>query len=127
MGRPIKKKFFANLNSPYQNHATGGPTGEGGESVASVTINTVGSYTSALPTISFGIPDLFSGVQATGVVHGNALSAATTANGTGYNFGDTLTVVGGTKTSAATFTVAETKLWKQLRVLAVQVMLMETY
>jgi len=108
MGRPIKKKFFANLNSPYQNQATGGPTGEGGESVVSVTINTVGSYTSALPTITFGTPDLFSGVQATGIVHGNALSAATTSNGTGYNFGDTLTVVGGTKTTAATFTVAST-------------------
>jgi voltage-gated potassium channel Kch len=108
MGRPIKKKFFANLNAPYQDHATGGPTGEGGESVVSVTINTVGSYTAALPTVTFGDPDLFSGVVAEGIVHGNALSAATTSNGTGYNFGDTLTVVGGTRTSAATFTVAET-------------------
>jgi hypothetical protein len=108
MGRPIKKKFFANLNAPYQDHATGGPTGEGGESIVSVTVNTVGSYTAALPTITFGNPDLFSGVVATGIVHGNALSAATTSNGTGYNFGDTLTVVGGTRTSAATFTVAST-------------------
>jgi hypothetical protein len=108
MGRPIKKKFFANLNSPYQNHATGGPTGEGGEGVASLTINTVGSYTSALPGITFGTPDLFSGVQATGVVHGKALTASTTVNGTGYNFGDTLTVAGGTRTTAATFTVAST-------------------
>jgi len=106
MGRPIKKRFFANLNSPYQNQATGGATGEGGEGVASVTINTVGSYTSGLPTVTFGVPDLALGVQATGIVHGNALSAATTANGTGYRVGDVLTVAGGTKTSAATFPVS---------------------
>jgi len=106
MGRPIKKKFFANLNSPYQDHATGGPTGEGGESLVSVTINTEGSYTAGLPTVSFGDPDLFSGVRAQGIVHGHALSAATTANGTGYRVGDVLTVVGGTNVSAATFPVA---------------------
>jgi len=106
MGRPIKKKFFANLNSPYQNHATGGPTGEGGESIVSVTINTTGSYTAGLPTVSFGDPDLFSGVPAQGTVHGMALSAATTANGTGYRVGDVLTVAGGTRTTAATFPVA---------------------
>jgi len=106
MGRPIKKKFFANLNSPYQNQATGGATGEGGEGVASVTIDTIGSYTSGLPTVTFDTPDLASGVRATGIVHGNALSAATTANGTGYRVGDVLTVAGGTRTSAATFPVA---------------------
>ena len=96
MGRPIKKKFFANLNAPYQDHATGGPTGEGGESVASVTIDTVGSYTAALPTITFGDPDLYSGVQATGIVHGKIVSSAVTANGSGYSVGDVLTVAGGT-------------------------------
>jgi len=106
MGRPIKKRFFANLNSPYQNQATGGATGEGGEGVASVTINTVGTYTSGLPTVTFDTPDLALGVRATGIVHGNALSAATTANGTSYRVGDVLTVAGGTRTSAATFPVA---------------------
>jgi hypothetical protein len=106
MGRPIKKKFFANLNSPYQNHATGGATGEGGEGVASVTITTTGTYTAGLPTVAFGTPDLALGTTATGVVHGMALSAATTANGTSYRVGDVLTVVGGTRTTAATFPVA---------------------
>jgi hypothetical protein len=105
MGRPIKKKFFANLNSPYQNQATGGPTGEGGESIVSVTINTAGSYTSALPSITFGTPDLFLGVQATGVVHGNALSAVATAAGTGYNLSDVLTQTAGGTGSYATWNV----------------------
>ena len=105
MGRPIKKKFFANLNNPYQNHANGGPTGEGGESVVSVTINTVGSYTAALPTISFGTPDLFSGVQATGTVHGKALSAVATVAGSGYNLGNVLTQTTGGTGTYATWTV----------------------
>lgn len=111
MGRPIKKKFFANLNSPYQDHATGGPTGEGGESVASVTINTVGSYTSALPTITFGTPDLFSGVQAQGTVHGKALSAVATAAGSGYAYGNTLleNVVAGNEGTYATWIVSALK------------------
>ena len=109
MGRPIKKKFFANLNSPYQNHATGGPTGEGGEGVASLTINTVGSYTSALPGITFGTPDLFSGVQATGIVHGKALSAVATVAGSGYAYNNVLTQTAGGTGTMATWTVSALK------------------
>jgi hypothetical protein len=101
MGRPIKKKFFANLNAPYQDHATGGPTGEGGESVVSVTVNTTGSYTTSLPTVTFGDPDLFSGVVAEGIVHGKALSAVATVAGGGYAYADVLTqTTGGTGTMA---------------------------
>jgi hypothetical protein len=55
-----------------------------------VTINTPGSYTSALPTATFSAPDIPSGVTATGIVHGNALSADATAAGTGYNLNDAL-------------------------------------
>ena len=111
MGRPIKKKFFANLNSPYQNHATGGPTGEGGESIVSVTINTTGSYTASLPTVTFGDPDLFSGVQAVGIVHGKALSAVATAAGSGYAYGNTLSqnVTAGNEGTYATWTVSALK------------------
>ena len=107
MGRPLNKKYFGNRNIG----TTGsGDNAMGGEGVGSVTITNEGSYTSALPTVSFSTPDLsgIGGVRATGIVHGHALSAATTSNGSGYNFGDTLTVVGGTSTSAATFTVAST-------------------
>lgn len=104
MGRPIKKSFFANLSNPYQDHATGGPTGEGGEGVASVTITTTGSYTATIPTVSFATPDLYLGTTATGVVHVKSLSASTTANGNGYSLGQTLSVSGGTKSTTATFT-----------------------
>ena len=106
MGRPLSKKFIGNRN--IGTTGTGDNYGIGGEGVASVTANTVGSYTTALPTATFSTPNIPGGVRTTGIVHGNALSASTTSNGTGYNFGDTLTVVGGTSTSAATFTVAST-------------------
>jgi hypothetical protein len=105
MGRPIKKKFFANLNAPYQNHATGGATGEGGEGVASVTITTTGTYVGTLPTVSFGTPDLALGTTATGVVHGMALTATVNTTGTGYAYANTLAVGGGTNVTSATFTV----------------------
>jgi hypothetical protein len=105
MGRPIKKRFFANLNSPYQNQATGGATGEGGEGIASVTITTTGTYVGTLPTVSFGTPDLALGTTATGVVHGMALTATVNTTGTGYAYANTLAVGGGTAVTSATFTV----------------------
>jgi len=114
MGRPLNKKYFGNLNigtngyTPVVGGNIGGDDGIGGEGVASVTVNVEGSYTATLPTASFSTPDIPGGVRATGIVHGHALSAATYANGSNYNFGDTLTVDGGTRTSTATFTVAET-------------------
>lgn len=95
MGRPLHKKNFGNRN-----------TGGSGEGVASVTINTAGTYTSGLPTVTFDAPLFAGGDTATGIVHGQALSASTTSNGTGYRVGDVLTVAGGTRTIAATFPVA---------------------
>jgi hypothetical protein len=98
MGRPLNKKWFGNEN-------TGGIAGSG---VASVTIDTAGTYTAGLPTVEFSAPNLAGagGDTATGIVHGQALSAATSANGTAYRVGDVLTVAGGTRTSSATFPVA---------------------
>ena len=103
MARSLNKKYFGNRNV--------GTTGAddnaiGGQGVASVTITAEGTYTAGLPTAAFSVPDLPTGVRTTGVVHGHALSAATTSNGTGYTVGDVLTVVGGTKVAAATFPVA---------------------
>lgn len=113
MGRPLNKKYFGNRNIGTGGNEAGSGGGQnfaddkiGGEGVGSVTINTAGTYTAGLPTVSFSTPALPGGVQTTGTVHGNALSAATTSNGTGYQVGDVLTVAGGTKTSAATFPVA---------------------
>jgi len=113
MGRPLAKRYFGNVNTNdtgynQDTYQRNGGAGIGGQGVASVTIGTAGTYTSGLPTATFSTPDLPGGVQATGVVHGNVVSAATTSNGSGYNFGDVLTVVGGTSTTAATFTVAST-------------------
>ena len=111
----INQKYFGNRNigtggndttGPLENSQNYGDDRIGGEGVASVTIDTAGTYTSGLPTATFSTPDLPGGVRATGIVHGNGLSAATTTNGTGYRVGDVLTVVGGTKVAAATFPVA---------------------
>jgi len=115
MAARLNKKFFGNRNIGTGGDQTTGNLSNsqnynddriGGEGVASVTVNTVGAYTSGLPTATFSTPDLPGGVRATGIVHGNGLSAATTTNGTGYRVGDVLTVVGGTKVAAATFPVA---------------------
>jgi hypothetical protein len=115
MGRPLNKKYFGNRNigtggdqvdGPLSNSQNYADDGIGGQGVGSVTINTVGGYQSGLPTATFSTPDLPGGVRATGIVHGNAKTAATTSNGTGYRVGDVLTVVGGTKVAAATFPVS---------------------
>jgi hypothetical protein len=106
MGRPIKKKFFGSLNVPAI----------GGESVSSTLVvgGTNNNYT-AIPTFTFGLPELPGGVRATGVVSTMVAKTATvTTSGTGaanadYEPGDVLTVVGGTGT-AATFTVASVKI-----------------
>jgi hypothetical protein len=115
MASNLNKKYFGNrnigtggdqTNNNLSNSQNNSDDRIGGEGVASVTVNTVGSYTTALPTATFSTPNLPGGVRATGIVHGNGLSAATTTNGTGYRVGDVLTVVGGTKVAAATFPVS---------------------
>lgn len=102
MGRPLNKKYFGNRNI--------GTTGTsdnriGGEGVASVNISAAGTYTSALPTVSFSNPDLPTGVRATGTVLGQAQSAVVSAAGTGYNLNDTLTQTTGGSGTMATWSV----------------------
>lgn len=106
MGRPIKKKYFGNTNVP--------PIG--GEGVASFTVGGTNNNYTSIPTItSIGAPNLPGGVQAVGTISTMVAKTATvTTSGTGatnsdYEPGDTLTVVGGTATAAATFTVASVK------------------
>jgi len=117
MAAKLNKKYFGNRNigtnddnttGPLENSQNYGDDRIGGEGVASVTPNAEGSYTTSLPTATFSPPDLPGGVRATGIVHGHALSASTTANGNNYNYNDLLTVVGGTVISAAQFRVAAT-------------------
>ena len=66
MGRPIKKKFFGNLTTPYQNHATGGKTGVGGEGVGSITVSNTGTVYSQGTTLTFSAPQVSGGITATG-------------------------------------------------------------
>ena len=90
MGRPLHKKYFGNRNA---NTAVVGDDGLGGKQVSSVTLGTLGSYTTR-PTVTFSAPDLAGsgGVTATGTVTSEALSAVVTVDGTGYEVGDLLTV-----------------------------------
>jgi hypothetical protein len=115
MGRPIKKSFFANLNDPYQDQATGGPTGVGGEGVASITVLNSGTLytTSTTLNLTFSAPQIggTSG-RATGRVTTNASGNIATVTllkaGSGYTSTPTATVNGGTTGTTATFTIALT-------------------
>jgi hypothetical protein len=115
MGRPINKKFFANTNAPYQDQATGGPTGQGGESVASVALGTAGTGYSQGVTLTTTAPQLPNGVQATFTVAVSTVTGAVTSytvveGGSGYtttpsvtlNVPDAVTKAGTTGTTATT-------------------------
>jgi hypothetical protein len=65
MGRPIKKKFFANTNSPYDNAQTGGTSGVGGETVNAILVSNSGTAYSAGAVVTIGAPNIAGGVQAT--------------------------------------------------------------
>lgn len=115
MGRPIKKKFFANLNDPYQDQATGGPTGVGGEGVASIVVLNSGTLytTSTTLNLTFTAPQIGGTAgRATGRVtttdNGNIATVTLLKAGSGYTAAPTATVNGGTTGTTATFTVALT-------------------
>lgn len=105
MGRPIKSVFFGNTNAGATRRSD---DKIGGEGVAGVTVGTAGTYTSALPTVTFAAPEIPTGVRATGVVHGKALSAVVSAPGAGYNLGDSVLqdVSAGNEGLYATWTVS---------------------
>lgn len=103
MGRPLNKKYFGNKNSPYTDFQgdTTPDSGIGG-SVASVTLGTLGSYTTR-PTVTFSGPTLVGGVTATGTVTSEALSATVSggSGGSNYTVGDLVTIstAGGSATA----------------------------
>lgn len=110
MGRPIKKSYFANLNAPYNNFATGGATGIGGEGVATVAIATTGTLYRSTATVAFGLPQLPGGVRATAsitvsTVTGGVTLITLTNAGSGYTATPTATVTPATTGTTATFTV----------------------
>jgi hypothetical protein len=93
MGRPLNKKYFGNRNAGT---GVAGDDGLGGNQVASVTLGTLGSYTTR-PTVTFSAPDLAGagGVTATGTVT-SEVESVTTVGGTqtGYTVGQLVTVDG---------------------------------
>lgn len=101
MGRPLNKKYFGNRNIGSASVTT--DDGIGGSSVASVTLDAVGAYTTR-PTVTFAVPTLPNGVRATGTITSEAASAVATVAGDGYSVGDLLTVT--TAGGTAVFEVA---------------------
>lgn len=108
MGRPIKDKYFGSSNAPYQNQASGGPTGAGGEGVASIAVGGTNTNYTAIPALVIGAPSLATGVQAVASVRMEVDSIINFAAGAGFTPAQVLTLTGGTGTQA-TFTVATTQ------------------
>ena len=113
MGRPINKKFFGNLTSPYDNAQTGGGTGIGGEGVATIATATQGTLysTSTSLNITFTAPQIKGGVKPTATIatdaNGNTLAVTLLTAGSGYTSAPTATLPATTGTTA-TFTIALT-------------------
>jgi hypothetical protein len=109
MGRPIKKKFFGNLNLPnYDNVNT--DSGIGGEGISStITVTNTGTNYSNGAVVTFSAPSLPTGVTATGTpvfttdganrfgITGITLTGA----GIGYTGTATITVTTATAVAAA--------------------------
>ena len=102
MGRPIKKSFFGNLITPYQDHAIGGNTGVGGEGVApTVIIGSSGTNYSSGDTIVFSAPQITGGIRATGTpvfasVYGGITGITVVNPGSGYTSTATVSVTAAT-------------------------------
>jgi|694.fasta_scaffold32679_1 hypothetical protein len=94
MGRPLNKKYFGNRNIGSISVTT--DNGIGGSSIASVTLNALGSYT-ARPTTTFSDPQLPNGVKAVGTVT-SQVNIITAFGGTmsDYTSGDVVTIGNGT-------------------------------
>jgi hypothetical protein len=109
MGRPIKKKFFGNLNNQqFGNVGTG--SGIGGESISStITVTNSGTNFSNGATLTFSAPGLPTGVAATGTptfttdgANRFGITAVTlTGAGRGYTGTATITVTTATAVAAA--------------------------
>ena len=105
MGRPIKKKFFANTNIAMDGE------GVGGEAVATIAKNNTGTLYTTSTTISltFTAPQIAGGQTAAGEVTTNGLGNVATVTlldgGSGYTSTPTATVTGGTTGTVATFSI----------------------
>ena len=95
MGRPIKKKFFGSLTTPYQNQASGGRTGVGAEGIASIAVTNTASNSGYSTTTSVtwvaSAPQIAGGITASGTAAvsfvggtGRVQSLTVVNAGTGY-------------------------------------------
>jgi hypothetical protein len=104
MGRPLNKKYFGNRN--IGSTSTTADDGIGGEGIASVVLNALGSYTTR-PTVTFPAPTLPKGVTATGTITSEVLSA-TISGGTGYGNAQTFDLTVNTAGGTAVLNVTST-------------------
>jgi hypothetical protein len=105
----------SNISMAFQPKGTGaidlaaGSSGvniSNGGTVTAITGTTAGSYTTT-PTFTISAPTTSGGVQATGTVTMQLLSASSVASGgTGYTLNDVITLSGGTSTTTALVTVS---------------------
>ena len=98
MGRPINKRFFANLSVP--------PIG--GEGVASIAVGGTNTNKTAVPAIVIAAPQLPEGTQAVARAHMEVETIINFTAGAGYTPAQVLTLTGGTGTQA-TITVNTTQ------------------
>jgi hypothetical protein len=116
MGRPIKKKFFGSLTTPFQNQATGGRTGVGAEGVSTLLVTNTATNSGYSTTTSVtwvaSAPQIAGGTAASGTAAvtyvggtGRIQSLAVTTPGTGYTTTATmaLTFTPSSAGTAATF------------------------
>ena len=109
MGRPIKEKFFGNLNYP-NTRVPQGISGTGGEKLGSVTLTNTGTHYSAGTTAAVSTPDLFINGNTTATVSltinsgalGNIATVSVVNAGAGYINVPTITL---TTATAQTYTV----------------------
>lgn len=105
MGRPIKKKFFGNLNTGSASVIT--DDGIGGEGISSVTVTNSGSNYSQGSVAVFSNPQLPGGVVATGSLNiaipangGGINSVSMVENGSGYTSTASITITTASSTSS---------------------------
>lgn len=113
MGRPIKSKFFGNLNRPYYGSEQLG-SGVGGEGIATIAKNNTGTQytTSTTLTGTMTAPQIKGGVAATVQLTTNAAGNIATVTlltpGSGYTSAPTALASPTTAGTAASFTVSLT-------------------
>jgi hypothetical protein len=105
----------SNVSMAFQSKGTGaidlaaGSSGvniSNGGTVTALTVTTAGTGYTTIPTPAITAPTTAGGVQAVATATMNAINRTIVSGGTGYTVNDTITVVGGTFTTAATFTVS---------------------